>query len=311
MTTCDERAEQQRVAHRDEVDGAPHERQPHERAVGQHAAELVRVEALQPRPQAVVGRRVRLRLEPDEVLDHRRRRASRTPAQQQLAVEQRAVERACVEDLGAHSPTSASARTGLPVPPTSRSGATTMTAPVTGSCVEVGELREPVAAVSEQVVVDGERRVEAAGGARVDADRLDAEADDVALRRQPARPPPRPGPGVTGPCGPDVEERLGVLRPRAPARAEEHPRAGRASAVLGLEALEVGHREQVAGVLADLAPCGRSHRRADQPLRGDRSDVLAVAAGDPVDRARRGACPCARRARARPTPRPGPRRRSG
>ena len=58
--------------------------------------------------------------------------------------------------------------------------------------VEVGELGQPVAAVAEQVVVDRERRVEAAGRAGVDADGLDAEAGDVALRAQPQRRPRRP-----------------------------------------------------------------------------------------------------------------------
>ena len=75
---------------------------------------------------------MRLRLEPDEVLD-RVGDGHRHPAQQELAVQQRAVERLSVEDLRAHPSTSASARTGLPVPPTSRSGATTISAPVTGS----------------------------------------------------------------------------------------------------------------------------------------------------------------------------------
>ena len=83
--------------------------------------------------------------------------------------------------------TKASTRAGLPVPPTSLSGATTTSAPVGGSSREVGELRDAVLAGAEEVRVDGERRVEAAGRAGVGADGLDADPDDRRLLGQPAR----------------------------------------------------------------------------------------------------------------------------
>ena len=69
-------------------------------ALGQHPPELVRVEAAKPRPQAVVGRHRRLRLKPDEVLERVGDRHGGTP-QEELALEQRAVELALPEHLGA------------------------------------------------------------------------------------------------------------------------------------------------------------------------------------------------------------------
>ena len=42
----DERTEEPRVAHGDEVDGGAHQREPHRRAVQQRLTELVRVEAV-------------------------------------------------------------------------------------------------------------------------------------------------------------------------------------------------------------------------------------------------------------------------
>ena len=128
-----------------------------------------------------------------------------------------------------------------------------------------------------------ERRVEAAGGARVGADGLHAEAGDVALRGQPAR---RVDVGARRHRSlvADVEERRGVLRALAPARPEQHPRAVRDAAVLGLEGLEVADGEQVAGVGRDLGGAVHHHRGADQPRGRRGGDVLAVAAGDPVHR---------------------------
>jgi hypothetical protein len=97
-----ERAQEGGVARSDEMHRAAHERDPHELAVGEHAAELVRVEVPQPRPQPHVGRHGGLRLKPGEMLHRRGDRHGRA-LEQQLAREQRAVERTAGEDR-AHSP---------------------------------------------------------------------------------------------------------------------------------------------------------------------------------------------------------------
>jgi hypothetical protein len=96
-----QRTQSEGVADGHEVDRRAHQGEAHDRTLGEHPAQLVRVEALQPRPQAVVGRHRRLRLEPEEVLDHRRDRDVRA-AQQSLALEQRPVERTGTENLIAH-----------------------------------------------------------------------------------------------------------------------------------------------------------------------------------------------------------------
>ena len=96
-----ERSQDQRVAHRDQVDRAAHQRQAHGLALGQHPPELVRVEALDARPEPEVRRQRFLRLEADEELHdvgHRRGDA----LEQQLPLEQRSIERAPLEDLGRH-----------------------------------------------------------------------------------------------------------------------------------------------------------------------------------------------------------------
>jgi hypothetical protein len=93
-----ERPQQERVADRDQVHRPAHQRETHRLPFGQHPPQLVRVEALQARPQAVVGRHGRLRLKSQEMLDvlaHRDVDA----AQKQLALEYRAVELALPEDL--------------------------------------------------------------------------------------------------------------------------------------------------------------------------------------------------------------------
>ena len=98
-----ERAQEPGVAHGDEVDGPAHQREPHGRAVDQHLAELVRVEAVEPRPQPVVGRRHRLRLQPHEMLERVAHGEVDAP-QQELALEKRPVQLPPAEDpFGGHA----------------------------------------------------------------------------------------------------------------------------------------------------------------------------------------------------------------
>jgi hypothetical protein len=73
--------------------------------------------------------------------------------------------------------TSASARTGLPVPPTSFSGAIISSAPVGGIAPRFASCVTPYFP-PEQVVVEREGRVEVVRRARVDTDGLDAHADE-------------------------------------------------------------------------------------------------------------------------------------
>jgi hypothetical protein len=93
-----ERAQQERVADGDEVHRRSHQREAHDLAVDEQPAQLVRIEALEARPQAVVGRHRRLRLEPEQVLESIRDRQL-DAMQQELALEQRAVERTRAEQL--------------------------------------------------------------------------------------------------------------------------------------------------------------------------------------------------------------------
>ncbi len=58
------------VARRHEVQRHPHQRHPHDLARGDHAGQLLRVEALEPAPQADVGSVRHLRLHADEPFDH-------------------------------------------------------------------------------------------------------------------------------------------------------------------------------------------------------------------------------------------------
>ena len=66
---------------------------------------------------------------------------------------------------------------------------------------EVRELGQAVASGAEQEGVDRERRVEAARRARVDADGLDPEADDVRMLGEPLARPRRPAPASPVPRG--------------------------------------------------------------------------------------------------------------
>jgi hypothetical protein len=64
-----QRPEGERVTDCHEVHGSAHECETHRGAVREHAAELVRVEALEARPEPEVGRQRRLRLQAEQVLD--------------------------------------------------------------------------------------------------------------------------------------------------------------------------------------------------------------------------------------------------
>jgi hypothetical protein len=66
--------------------------------VREHAAQLVRVEAVEARPQAVVGRKGRLPLKAEQVLDSLPDRLI-DAAEQQLALEKRSVELALGDRL--------------------------------------------------------------------------------------------------------------------------------------------------------------------------------------------------------------------
>ena len=86
---------------RDQVDGAAHHDDANEPAVLEHRAHLVRVQALEPRPQREVGVERVLGLQADEVLDGHVRRHVRA-LQQQLASERGAVQRSIGEHVGRH-----------------------------------------------------------------------------------------------------------------------------------------------------------------------------------------------------------------
>jgi hypothetical protein len=92
-------AQEQRVVRDEQVHGAAHHQEPHQRAVLQPGRDGVRVEVLDPGGQGEVRRQVLLGLEPDEVPDHlvRGRGGAR---QQVLAVQERAVQAPAAEDHG-------------------------------------------------------------------------------------------------------------------------------------------------------------------------------------------------------------------
>ena len=97
-----QRPERERVLDGGEMDRPAHEPEPDDLPLLQQPPELVRVEALEPRPEPVVRRHDLLGLEPDEVLDHVLHRLVGA-AEQVLTLQQRAVQRAATEDLCAQS----------------------------------------------------------------------------------------------------------------------------------------------------------------------------------------------------------------
>jgi hypothetical protein len=130
--------------------------------------------------------------------------------------------------------------------------------------------------------VGREGRVKAPGRAGVGADGLDPIARDRALG-QPAGTvyvEPRRG----RPRRPHVEKGILVVRAGVPTRAQQDPSTVRDAPVLGLEGLEVGHGEEVVGIGLRFGGLVDDDRRTHEARRGCRSDILAVATGDPVDR---------------------------
>src|SRR6185436_12440567 len=86
------RPQGQAVAGADEVDRRPHQRQPHHLPLHQQRRQLVGAEAAQARPQGVVGRLGRLRLQPHQVVDDVDRR-HRPALQEELTGQQGPVQR--------------------------------------------------------------------------------------------------------------------------------------------------------------------------------------------------------------------------
>ena len=87
-----ERPQRERVVRVDEMDGHAHERGPHRPPLLERGRQHARVKALQPGPQRHVRSQRRLGLQADEVVERVGGRAVH-PAEQPLALEQRAVER--------------------------------------------------------------------------------------------------------------------------------------------------------------------------------------------------------------------------
>jgi len=87
-----QRPQHQAVRPGDQVDRAAHQRHPHQLPVEDQPGQIVGRERVQPSPQPDVGRIRFLRLHADEVLDGRRD-SPRLASQQQLAGQQRPVER--------------------------------------------------------------------------------------------------------------------------------------------------------------------------------------------------------------------------
>jgi hypothetical protein len=77
----------------------PHEPSAHGLPALDQGAEDVRIERVEPRPEARVGRERDLRLHADEVLDGGRGR-ERMPAQEELALEQRPVQGQAIDGDG-------------------------------------------------------------------------------------------------------------------------------------------------------------------------------------------------------------------
>ena len=128
--------------------------------------------------------------------------------------------------------------------------------------------------------MDREGRVERVRDARVGADGLDAEADDRGRLGQPAR-----GLGVRAGRLAAVEERVLVVGAGVPAGAQEQPAARRAAG--RARSPRPGCRPASAGSSGPRRPrrtCRSPRTGATSLRRGDAGDVLAVAAGDPVDR---------------------------
>jgi hypothetical protein len=92
----EDRSESQRIPRRDEVERGPQQPHPHRAAFGDRPRQRLGTEAIQPRPQRDVGIARHLRLQADQAFDGVGR-GDPAPPEQELALEQRAVERAAPE----------------------------------------------------------------------------------------------------------------------------------------------------------------------------------------------------------------------
>ena len=106
----------------------------------------MRIEARQARPQAVIRRQRGLRLEPDEMLDHPGC-GTLHPAQQQLALEQGAVERALSQDLVCHARLGQSATSVRAVVTTSATSVASCSEPVSGCRMQARSVSRPAKTV--------------------------------------------------------------------------------------------------------------------------------------------------------------------
>src|SRR5207248_11731339 len=126
-------------------------------------------------------------------------------------------------------------------------------------------------------------RVEGVGRARVRADRLDADADDRALIRQPLSQLDIDARRVrTGFVR--IQESLLVTGTGVPAGAVKQPAALGPRAVLPLERPNAIHGQQIVRVGLRLPGLVDQDRWADQPLDRHLRDIVLVLAGHPVDR---------------------------
>ena len=164
------------------------------------------------------------------------------------------------------------------VPPTSLSGATTITAPVGDSWARLASWVIPYRPAPSRKWWTGN------AGSKLCA--MPASVPTNPRRSRRSAPPRQPARalGVRAGRVAAVEDRLLVRGARVPAGAQKQPAALGQCAVLGLEGADVVEGEQVVGVLGGLGGLVDHGRRPDQPGRGQARHVLAVAAGDPVDR---------------------------
>jgi len=96
-----QRTQRKTVVGGDEVNGVAHQRDAYRAPVGDQRRQFAGMEVFQPRPHADIGRVWRLSLHADEVFE--RLSCGQFPAaQQHLAFQKGAVERAYSEDLGIH-----------------------------------------------------------------------------------------------------------------------------------------------------------------------------------------------------------------
>ena len=91
-----QRAKRQTVAGGDQVDGRAHQRNPYHLPLNEQLGQTLRLETFQPRPQTVIPRVGRLRLQPDQSLD-RIEHWHLPAAHQHLSLQRGAVERAQAE----------------------------------------------------------------------------------------------------------------------------------------------------------------------------------------------------------------------